>query len=182
MPPSAGSIIHPHVQILVEGRPVPQLAELMARGKAYFDERRSNYWEDLISEEQRLDERYLFGDDAIAVIASFAPRGFHEIQFIFHRSSLAEMSEGEIDAFAHALTKALAGYKAMGIGSFNLITYSGPLHEDLASYRLHARLFSRPYPRGVYTNDTGPMERGYDVWVIDTVPEGIADRMKPFFL
>jgi hypothetical protein len=54
---------------------------------------------------------------------------------------------------------------------------------DGVEYRFdpHARLFSRPYPRGVYTNDTGPMERGYDVWVIDTVPEELADRMKPFF-
>ena len=180
MPPSAGSIIHPHVQILVEGRPVPQLTELLARGEAYFDDHRRNYWEDLVSEEQTLYERYIFGDDALAVLASFAPRGFNEIQFIFHRSSLAELSEGEIDAFARALTNALCGYKAMGIGSFNFITYSGPLDEKLDFYRLHARLFSRPYPRGVYTNDTGPMERGYGVWVIDTVPEELADRIKPF--
>ena len=181
MPPSAGSIIHPHVQILVEGQPVPQLAELLAWGEAYFDEYRRNYWEDLVSEEQKLDERYIYGDNALAVLASFAPRGFNEIGFIFHRSSLAELIEGEIDAFAHALTNALCGYKAMGIGSFNLITYSGPLDERPDFYRLHARLFSRPFPRGVYTNDTGPMERGYDVWVIDTVPEELADRMRPFF-
>jgi UDPglucose--hexose-1-phosphate uridylyltransferase len=181
MPPSAGSIIHPHVQILVEERPVPQLEELLARGKAYFDDKRRNYWEDLVSEEKKLDERYIFGDNALAVVASFAPRGFNEIQFVFHRSSLADLSEGETDGFAHALFNALCGYKAMGAGSFNLITYSGPLNERMDSFTLHARLFSRPYPRGVYTNDTGPMERGYDVWVVDTVPEELADRMKPFF-
>jgi galactose-1-phosphate uridylyltransferase len=181
MPPSAGSMIHPHVQIMVEGRPVPQLAKLLEQGQAYFDERRSNYWEDLIAEEQKLDERYIFCDDALAVITSFAPRGFNEIQFIFHRSSLGELGEREIEGFAKALTHVLCGYTAMGIGSFNLITYSGPLHEQLDFYRFHAKLFSRPYPRGVYTNDTGPMERGYDVWVIDTVPEELAEHMKPFF-
>jgi UDPglucose--hexose-1-phosphate uridylyltransferase len=181
MPPSAGSIIHPHVQILVEERPLPQLEELLARGKAYFDDHRRNYWKDLVSEEQELDERFIHGDNALAVVASFAPRGFNEIGFIFQRSSLAELTEGAIDAFAHAITKALCAYKEIGIGSFNLLTYSGPLHEKVDSYTLHARLFSRPSPRGVYTNDTGPMERGYDVWVIDTVPEELADRMKPFF-
>jgi UDPglucose--hexose-1-phosphate uridylyltransferase len=181
LPPSAGSIIHPHVQILVEGRPVPQLAELLARGEAYLDDHGRNYWEDLVSEEQKLNERYIFGDDSLAVIASFAPRGFNEIQFIFSRNSLVDLSEAEIDTFVHALNNALCGYKAMGVGSFNLITYSGSLAEKPDSYRLHARLFSRPYPRGVYTNDTGPMERGYDVWVIDTVPEELPDRMKPFF-
>ena len=181
MPPSAGSIVHPHVQILVEGQPVPQLEELMKRGQSYFDGRRRNYWEDLVSEEKKLGERYIFGDDALAALASFAPRGFNEMQFIFHRSSLSELTEGEIDGFAHAISDALCGYKAMGVGSFNLLTYSGPLNEKIDSYSLHARLFSRPSPRGVYTNDTGPMERGYDVWVIDTVPEELAQRMKPFF-
>lgn len=112
----------------------------------------------------------------------FCPEQIEQkIQFIFKESSLAELTEGAIDAFAHAITKALCAYKEIGIGSFNLITYSGPLTEKLDSYALHARLFSRPSPRGVYTNDTGPMERGYDVWVIDTVPEELADRMKPFF-
>ena len=112
----------------------------------------------------------------------FCPEQIEQkIQFIFKESSLAELTEGAIDGFAHAITKALCAYKEIGIGSFNLITYSGPLPEKLDSYRLHASLFSRPSPRGVYTNDTGPMERGYDVWVIDTVPEELADRMKPFF-
>jgi galactose-1-phosphate uridylyltransferase len=92
-----------------------------------------------------------------------------------------EEDRGEIEAFAKALANVLCGYKAMGIGSFNLITYSGPLTERLDFYRFHARLFSRPYPKAVYTNDTGSMERGCDVWVIDTVPEELADHLKPFF-
>jgi len=69
----------------------------------------------------------------------------------------------------------------MGIGSFNLLSYSGPLGKKLDYYSLHVKLFSRPYPKGVYTSDTGPMERGYGVWVIDTLPEELADRIKPFF-
>lgn len=182
MPPSAGSIIHPHAQILVEGQPVPRLADLLAQGEAYFDDHRRNYWDDLVTEEQELGERFIFADDSITVITSFAPRGFNEIQFIFKESSLTELTVEAIDVFAHAIIKALRAYKEIGIGSFNLITYSGPLDEKLGSYRLHAKLFSRPFPRGVYTNDTGPMERSYDVWVIDTVPEEFADRMKPFFV
>jgi len=181
MPPSAGSVIHPHVQIMVEGRPVPELAEFLRQGEAYFHDRKSNYWEDMISEEQKIDERCIFYDGTLAVTASFAPRGFHEIQFTFHKSSLTELSEHEIEKFAYALNRVLCGYKALGIGSFNCITYSGPLTGKLDFYRFHAKLFSRPYPRGVYTNDTGPMERGYGVWVIDTLPEELAEHMKPFF-
>lgn len=181
MPPSAGSIMHPHVQILVEREPVPQQARLLEKGKGYFELNKKRYWEDLVAEERRLDERYVSGNDHLSVIASFAPRGFNEIQFIFRESSLAHLDEEEIDEFAHGLTRALRGYKAIGVGSFNLITYSGPVDKKLDYYSLHTKLFSRPYPKGVYTSDTGPMERGYDVWVIDTVPEGLANSMKPFF-
>ncbi|MBI5968017.1 MAG: hypothetical protein HY882_09210 [Deltaproteobacteria bacterium] len=94
---------------------------------------------------------------------------------------MADLSEKEMDEFANNLLKVLRGYKKMGIGSFNLLTYSGPLDKKLNYYSLHIKLFSRPYPKGVYISDTGPMERGYGVWVIDTLPEELADRMRRFF-
>jgi UDPglucose--hexose-1-phosphate uridylyltransferase len=181
MPPSAGSIIHPHVQILVEKEPVPRQARLLGASKRHFELHKTVYWEDLVAEEERLGERYIFGNDSLSVIASFAPRGFNEIEFIFNQTSLTDLEEKEIGEFADILTRALRGYKALGVGSFNLLTYSGPLDKKLDYYSLHAKLFSRPYPRGVYTSDTGPMERGYDVWVIDTLPEELASKMRPFF-
>lgn len=181
MPPSAGSIIHPHVQILAETHPLPQLARLLAKSKDYFERNKKNYWEDLVAEEWRRDERFIFGNGSLSVLASFAPRGFNEIQFIFKKGSLTDLEEKEIDEFAHTLTRALLGYKEMGIGSFNLITYSGPVNKKIDSYSLHAKLFSRPYPRAIYTNDTGPLERGYDVWVIDTLPEELTCKMRRYF-
>jgi len=36
MPPSAGSIIHPHVQILVEETPVPELERFLANACEYY--------------------------------------------------------------------------------------------------------------------------------------------------
>jgi UDPglucose--hexose-1-phosphate uridylyltransferase len=182
MPPSAGSILHPHVQILVESKPLPQQAKLLEKSTQYFELFKKSYWENLVSEERRLDERDIFGNDSLSIIASFAPRGFNEIQFIFRKSSLTDLHEKEIDEFSDTLARVLRGYKEIGIGSFNLITYSGPIDKELDYYSFHAKLFSRPYPRGVYTNDTGPMERGYDVFVIDTLPERLANRMKPYFL
>jgi galactose-1-phosphate uridylyltransferase len=181
MPPSAGSIIHPHVQILLEEEPLPQQAELIEKSRRYFEHYQRKYWDDLVVEEKRLGERYISGSDSLSIIASFAPRGFNEIRFVFNRSCLTDLGEEEIDEFADRLARTLRGYKKLGVGSFNLLTYSGPLDRRLNDYSLHARLFSRPYPRAVYTSDTGPFERGYDVWVIDTLPEELAQQMKPFF-
>ena len=75
----------------------------------------------------------------------------------------------------------MKGYKELGVGSFNLITFSGPIDKRLDHYRLNAKLISRPYPSGVYTNDTGPFERLCDAWVIDTLPEVVAGNLRPFF-
>jgi len=182
MPPSAGSIIHPHVQILVEREPLPMQAKLLEKSEEYFNLNGRNYWEELVEQERKVNERFIYEDDCLSVIASFAPRGFNEIHFIFKEVCfLAELSETQIADFADCLVKALKGYKKLGIGSFNLVTFSGHIGKKLNYYGLNAKLISRPYPAEVYTNDTGPFERLYDAWVIDTLPEMVAERLKPFF-
>jgi galactose-1-phosphate uridylyltransferase len=182
MPPSAGSIIHPHAQILVESKPLPKQAQLLEKSQQYMGSEGNNYWEELVKQERKLGERFIYQSDFISVLASFAPRGFNEIQFVFRdKSSLGGLEEEEIQDFASCLVRALRGYRNIGVGSFNLITFSGPLGKNLDYYRLHAKLISRPHPAGIYTSDTGPLERLCDAWVIDTLPEVVAERLKPFF-
>ena len=180
LPPSAGSIVHPHVQILLESEPTPQLATLMAKSSDYYRSSGQNYWATLIEQERKQGERFIAGDDLISVLASFAPCGFNELCFIFHGiSSLAQLDEICIETFSDRLTMVLIAYEGMGIGSFNLCTSSGPIDEDFSNfYWMSARLISRPYPKGIYTNDSGPMERMQGVWVIDTLPEELARKMK----
>ncbi len=184
MPPSAGSIIHPHVQILVECEPAPHLSRLLEESLEYYNRNGENYWRNLIEEEKRLGERFIAGDDILSVIASFAPHGFNELCFIFHEvSSLAELNERQIERFSFYLSRALKAYQEIGVGSFNLITLSGPAKGNEACfYWMSARLISRPYPEGVYTNDSGPMEKLQDVWVIDTLPEELAKSVKEVFI
>jgi UDPglucose--hexose-1-phosphate uridylyltransferase len=182
MPPSAGSIIHPHVQVLVESEPLPMQAKLLQKSREYFSDIGRNYWDRLVEQETELGERCIYDGECLSVIASFAPRGFNELQFIFNKgSSLVELDQREISDFAGSLVAALRGYKKLGIGSFNLVTCSGPIGGELHHYRLNAKLISRPYPAGVYTNDSGPLERLHDVRVIDTLPEMVAQNLKPFF-
>jgi galactose-1-phosphate uridylyltransferase len=181
MPPSAASIVHPHVQILVESEPTPQVSRLINKSSEYYARNNTNYWEDLIKEEKRLDKRFIAEDDLLSVITSFAPRGFNEVCFIFKRvSTLTDINIGQMERFSLYLTEALQAYIEMGIGSLNLIMYSGPVGINKSnSYWLNAKLISRPYPQAIYTSDTGPMERLEDVWVIDTLPEEVAAGMKP---
>jgi len=116
------------------------------------------------------------------VFTSFAPRGFNEVSLIVPGvSSLMHMKENHINALVSSLGKLLLAFKSVGVGSFNLVSFSGSVDSTAESFWLNFKLFSRPFPSGVYTNDTGPMERMYDSWVIDSPPEILANNLRPFF-
>ncbi|MDY6842566.1 MAG: hypothetical protein SVW57_00550 [Thermodesulfobacteriota bacterium] len=182
MPPSAGSIIHPHIQLLIEEKPPLGLKKYLNKSKKFYEKQRKSYWEDLVITEKQLDERFIGETNHFSIIASFAPRGFNEIQFIFKNiSSLCHVNKQGIQEFSRYLRKALRCYNTMGVGSFNLISYSSPTGEYLPYFPLSFKLISRPFPSEIYTNDTGPLERLYDTWVVDTLPEEVAQTMKHYF-
>ncbi len=182
LPPSAGSIVHPHIQVLLESRPAPIIERLISACRSWLEARGEDFWAVLLREEAKRAERMIWIEDRVAVLASFAPRGFGEILLVLPGSgSLADLDSGQIQAFSWALVRLLRAYRAMGVGSFNLVTYSPPVDALPSAFPFHAKLISRPYPRGIYTNDTGFFERMYDLWIIDTLPEEIARQARPFF-
>jgi galactose-1-phosphate uridylyltransferase len=182
LPPSAGSIVHPHVQLLLESRPAPIIESLEARCRAWRKLHREAFWDALIREELQRNERMIWHQEDCTILASFAPRGFREILILFPGSgSLAHLNQQHKEAFSWALVRLLRAYHAMGVASFNLVTYSPPMDHDPPAFPFHARIISRPYPSGIYTNDTGFFERMYDLWIIDTLPEEITQRARQFF-
>lgn len=181
MPPSAGSIVHPHSQLWLEREPLPRVVELLERSQRYF-QGRTSFWEALVERERQEKERFIGENEAVAVMTSFAPRGFREVLFVFKRPCpLTELEGREIDLFCQALSSVLRGYHAIGVGSFNLASFSSAVGETLLYFPVQFRLISRPYPRGVYANDTGPMERFFGVSVVDDLPEEVAAALRPHF-
>jgi galactose-1-phosphate uridylyltransferase len=181
LPPSAGSIIHPHVQLMVEHAPVPELAFIMDRAKGYYETTGKNYWDDLLEAEKRAGERHIGTIGDIRLIASFAPRGFREVTAIGPGvSAFGSLDDARVHSLAVCFNRMLKCYKSMGVGSFNLVSFSSALDEPLPYFTLHFKIVSRPYPRNVYTNDSGPFERFYDIWVIDTLPEEVAVACREF--
>ena len=182
LPPSAGSIIHPHVQLMVEHSPIPEQKKILGNSKAYFEETGTNYWDDLIEMEKKHCGRYITGVDHVHLIASYAPKGFREVTIIVKGvRSFTDLGDHHLETLSRCLSTILKGYKSMGVGSFNLVSFSAGMDEKYPYYTLHFKIISRPYPWGIYTNDSGPFERLYDVWVIDTLPEEVAKTLKGIF-
>jgi len=182
LPPSAASMIHPHVQILVHRRASPYQQRLLDSSREYYSETGRSFWLDIVEEEKRRGERYIWASNSMAVIASFAPQGNREIQMIFRGSSnLLELIEQQMTDFARCLVKLLEGYSQMGVDSFNLSTFSAPLGQRLDYYSLHAKLISRPMFRPFYRNDTGILERFHYEADIEMMPEVVAEKMRAVF-
>ena len=115
LPPSAGSMIHPHTQILVSREPSPYQETLFKESERYFKENGRPFWGELIDIE-REGERWIGENDTLAVMASFAPRGNREVQFVFKNvCGLMELDEKSTADFVRALVRILRYYKDDGV-------------------------------------------------------------------
>jgi galactose-1-phosphate uridylyltransferase len=174
--PSSASMVHPHVQVLVDVRPTGYQETLLEASREYHNRAGRSFWKEVVDEERRRGERYIGENESVAAIASFAPQGNREVQIIFKEaSSLADLRDGEIAGFAECAVRLLKAYHGMGVNSFNMSTFSGPMGDNLQYYSLHAKLISRPALEPFYRNDTGILERFHGDADIDVMPEAFAE-------
>ncbi|MFQ6051876.1 MAG: hypothetical protein ACE5K4_09310 [Candidatus Hydrothermarchaeota archaeon] len=181
MPPSGASIIHPHVQILIEEKPTFLLSKYMEKSRSFYERNKRNFWNLLLEKEKKIGERFIGENDSLAVLTSFAPQGNNEVLILFKEgiSSLNQLNDRGIKEFAQAISSILKAYQSLGVQSFTLSTYSGPIDEDISHYfNLNAKIISRPNFQKYYTNDTGFMERLNLEWVVLSKPEEIASFMR----
>lgn len=181
LPPAAASIIHPHVQVLLDREPTSYLARLLNSSKEYFMKTGKNFWKEIVREEERLSERFISKNKSLSCITSFAPQGNREIQIIFTGiSNLSQLDKTKIEDFSRCLIKILRGYKKLGVGSFNLSSFSGPMNKRLDYYWLNLKIISRPSFQAYYTSDTGFMERFHYQSIIEQKPEDVATEIRKF--
>lgn len=179
---SAGAtLIHPHLQVLAEERPTTYLHSLMGHSEDYYSEEKSSYWKDIVNTEKTLGERYIFSSDEIDWVASFAPQGNNGTVGIFKdASNMLDLSEKQIKEFSLGITDILKAYDAMGVNSFNLTVFSGPLAEQRKDFSMHARLISRPIFGEYYTSDSSFMDRFHHEPIIETLPEETTRTCKKY--
>ena len=182
LPPSAASIIHPHVQVLADRQPTTYQRRLLEAGREHRDRTGRNFWPELVEEEKKRGIRFIGGVGSVSALASYAPQGNREVLMVFlGASSLADLNDGQIADFAQVVVGLLHGYHGMGVSSFNLTTFSGPYGEALGYYNLNAKLIARPAFQSFYRNDTGVLERLHGEADIEMEPEEVAAQMRAFF-
>jgi UDPglucose--hexose-1-phosphate uridylyltransferase len=183
MPPSGASILHPHFQVTAEDNPTTLLREELEASRRFTEENGACFWGELLKAEERAGERIVARGSRVAWLASYAPIGNREIIAIFAgKPSLDSLDSLDIEEFAQGLEAVARYYAATGVMSLNMSFYSAPRDSEWAdSFYLHARIISRPTPTQLYVNDDGFMEKMNWEPVIDTLPEELAESLRPRF-
>lgn len=182
--PSGSSIVHPHVQALIEKEPYGETNSLIEESHSYYEKNSRNYWKDLFQIEKMNESRYIGKIGCVEYIASFAPRNNNEvIGVIFSDNSyITELKREEIKDLSLSLSKLFKAFSKIGLNSFNMSLHSGPINRSISDYfSIIIKIISRPLLKAFYTNDKGFMEVILDEPVISSLPEKTATSLKKYF-
>ncbi len=164
--PGGSSVPHPHFQLHIRKVSYSGITRLIELSKGYFERFSRNYWDVLIEEEKRLNERFLFDIGDTSWLASFAPQHQKEIIGIIKgKSSLVDITEEDGERFALGISKIISFYEDINFHPFTLAFYSSPNANDRDFFSLQVRICSRPAFKKLYSN--------FDTWF---VPKFIGDE------
>ena len=182
--PSGASIVHPHVQVLMDKEPYEETQLLMKKSQSYYTKYNRNYWRDLSKLEKNLSLRYIGNSGCVDWVSSFAPRSNNEVTGIVDSgaSCIIELNKNEIMDLSLGISKIFRGFSSFGFQSFNMSIYSGPLDRNISDYFLvNLKIISRPNLKVLYTADKGFMEVLHNEAIILTLPEKVAEDLKRNF-
>ncbi|WP_342685852.1 MULTISPECIES: galactose-1-phosphate uridylyltransferase [unclassified Methanoculleus] len=169
--PSAGaSIVHPHLQGIVDPEPT-YLADLyISAGRRYLADHGRLYWDDLV-EHERCSERLLF-EDEIFWSASPVPLGEREVRGILPVSTLAEL-EPYVELLVDGLLRVLDFYRNLGTHAFNVSIFFDASDTTGRGHRAFCSVIARLNPNCLSMCDSAFMERLHLEPVILTLPEDL---------
>ncbi|MEA2069869.1 MAG: hypothetical protein U9O98_01115 [Asgard group archaeon] len=188
LPPSASSIIHPHVQVIQDSKPTKYTQEIIAKSNEYYlktaekSDSSRNYFLDLISSEKMLKERFISENDHFAWLTSFSPMGKNELLGIskINKTDITSFTKKELESFAREIVKGLQYlYHTREARSINFACCLGPISNDLSDhFRIHIRMVTRPLFIKNYTADVGFMELLHNEPIAEIKPETLAKLIR----
>lgn len=180
LPASGGSQMHPHMQVALTSRPGNRLTRELAAESAYLAAHGRCYGADLLAAE-RDGPRWLMADDAAAWLVPYAPTGVmgDALALFPGKSTVADLSDADIDAFAASLVRLVAAFAAQGLESFNLSFF--PDHGGNRSGRhwLSARLLPRLYlNNALHVSDASYLQLLLQESFCMRHPEAVAQQLR----
>lgn len=181
MPPSGGTLIHPHLQVIVGDTPSNYHREIIEGSRRYHEASSANFWADLIDVERRLGERYVAATGQVHWLAPFAPKGIIDVMAVFEkRASVLDLERDDWVSLAGGLVRVMRYLGSLNFHSLNMSLISGLRGEDTLWATAHV------IPRfsifeAVGTSDINYFEALHEEMMTRVRPEEVSQNLRPFF-
>lgn len=183
MPPAGGTQIHPHLQVVATSEPGNAVRRELAAESAWLAEHGRAYAPDLLAAEEAAG-RVVGRTGAWTWVVPFAPTGvLGDCRAVLPgKSSVLALDDADVAAFAAGLRRALRGFAAMGLWSFNLTFVPDRSDDRSGRHALSARLLPRLYIDPVlHTPDANYLHLLLGERFSMTWPEEVAERLRRAF-
>lgn len=178
LPNSGGSILHPHIQVLISDSPTNYQA-LMYEKLAAFSASK-DYYATLFETEKTLGERWIGEKGNVAWVHAFAPKGHNDFIAIFRgKTSIQEIAESDWLDFSEGLTSIFKTLNEQGFASFNMML-NVSLDQE-AGFTLSARLIPRFTFGVLQTSDANFFHTLHQEPLSYKVPEEVASLARKYF-
>jgi UDPglucose--hexose-1-phosphate uridylyltransferase len=182
LPASGGSQMHPHMQVALTRHPGNRLRRELAAESAYLAAHGRCYGADLLDAE-RDGPRWLMADQAAAWLVPYAPTGVmgDALALFPGKSSVADLSDADIEAFAASLVRLVAGFGAQGLESFNLSFFPDHAGNRSGRHWLSARLLPRLYlNNALHVSDASYLQLLLQESFCMRHPEAVAQQLRDY--
>ena len=182
MPPSGGSQVHPHLQVMGQNHPTPLEEKVINASRDYHERYGGVYFKDLVKKEKELGLRYLGDTGDVSWIVNFVSRSWlFEIIAVFHGTgTILELSPEELNDFSEGLIRVFNYCDSKNLYSFNLNIYS--CNEKTRDYLpTYARFVPRFLYSPVHAADASIGRILHDWCFMFMRPEDVCKEMRPLF-
>ncbi|MFB6361063.1 MAG: hypothetical protein ABEH59_07035 [Halobacteriales archaeon] len=175
---SAGSsIVHPHLQTLVDGRGTNRQRELTTAAGRFAAEHDEAYWEALV-ETERDGDRWVGSTGTVDWLAAFAPHHHRQIVGVGETAGIPAPGSEVVADLATGIVNVLDYYGEAGLNAFNLAWH---LSADEPGMRPVLELVARSVFDEYYWSDSPFFTVLHDEGVVDEAPETVATEASAFF-
>ena len=172
--PAGSSIVHPHLQTLVDDRGTTEQRRRFEAAHAFRERTGEGFWSSLLAAE-RGGERHLGSTGETEWIAPFAPRHHRHVRGVPAYTGVPAPGEPVVGEIAAGLVAVLDGYGGLGLNSFN---WSLSLAEGR---RPVVDVIARSVFDRYYWSDSPFFASLHDEGVVDVAPEAYAADLDAAF-
>lgn len=172
--PAGSSIVHPHLQTLVDRVGTNEQSRLYDGVASFRDDTNESYWEVLLDTEETNDR--LVGETGrVTWMAPFAPKHHWHIRGVPDYSGVPAGNDGVVQDIATGIVNAFEFYEGVGLNSCNLVIHIAEGRRPIID------IVGRSVFDTYYWSDATFFAMLHDESVIDVAPEEYAENAQTYF-